>query len=212
MGSKVSIANAALRKLGAGSILLLTDDTQAARVMNGLYDTVLDQELRRYRWKFAMKRSSLPALVDAPAWGYTYQYPVPSDFLALVQIGDFYLRSGAKQKGPYALEAGIILTDYAAPLKIRYISRVDNPAMHDPLFDEVFACKLAIEAAETLTQSETKRARAAEEYKFAMSEAVQQDAIEGPPDELPWGSWLDSREGENYGTTAGPNQSYPSGY
>ena len=213
MASEVSTANAALRKLGENRILLLSDDNKAARTINGMFDDVRDQELRRARWKFALKRDSLPALVAAPAWGYAYQYTLPADFLALVQINDYYLRSGTKQKGPYALEAGLILTDYPAPLKIRYIARIETVAQWDPLFVEVVACKLAMEAAETLTQSETKRARAAEEYKFAFREAVRQDAIEAPADELPWGSWLDSREGENYGTTAADNTtSYPGGF
>lgn len=211
MASEVSTANAALRKLGENRILLLTDDNKAARTMNGMFADVRDQELRRARWKFALKRDSLPALVATPAWGFAYQYTLPADFLALVQVNDYYLRSGFKQKGPYAIEGGLILTDYPAPLKIRYIARVETVAQWDPLFVEVVSCKLAMEAAETLTQSETKRDRAAEEYKFAFTEAVRQDAIEAPPDELPWGSWLDSREGENFGNTAGDNVAYPSG-
>jgi hypothetical protein len=60
----------------------------------------------------------------------------------------------------------------------------------------VLACKLALEACETLTQSGSKYEAAANGYKFALAEAARQDAIENPPDELPWGSWLDSREAD----------------
>ena len=94
-----------------------------------------------------------------------------------------------------------LLTDLPAPLKVRYIHRVENMALLDPLFVEVLACKLALEACETLTQSGQKRQAAADDYRFSVSEAVRQDAIENPPDELPWGSWLDSRE--SLGTSAG---------
>lgn len=194
MASKVSIANRALSKLGDARILLLSDESNQARVLNSMFDEVRDAEIRRHRWKFALKRASLPALADAPAWGFAYQYPLPADFLGLVQVGEYYVRTGQKQKASWSVEGGHILTDAEAPLLVRYSARIDNPGLYDPLFVEVLACKLALEACEALTQSSGKKQAAMEEYKFALTEAVRQDAIENPPDELPWGSWLDARE------------------
>lgn len=210
MASKVSIANRALSKLGQDRILLLSDDNKAARTINQMIDEVIDAELRRYLWNFAITRTALPALADAPAWGYAYQYPVPADYLALVQVNDYYVRSSGQQ-ALWSVEAGHILTNLGAPLKIRYIRRVDNPSLFDPLFVEVLACKLAMEACETLTQSETKFERMVGQYRFAVGEAIRQDAIENPPDNLPMGSWLDVRTGEtDYATTA-DGGIYPSG-
>lgn len=206
------IANYALSKLGEEPILLLTDNTKPARLMNRLFTQVRDAELRRCRWKFSLKRASLSALVEVPDWGYSTKYPLPADFLALVQVNDIYIRPLTKQQAPWSVEEGHILTDLPAPLKIRYVYRVTNPGLFDPLFTEVLACKLAMEAGETLTQSESKRARAADEFKFALSEAKRQDAIENPPDEFPWGSWLTSREGENFlGQADGSVITLPSG-
>lgn len=205
MASDTQIANRALSKLGEERILGLNDATKGARELNSMYTMVRDAELRRYRWKFAIRRVSLPALVDAPEFGFAYQYPVPSDFLGLVQVNEFYLRSGTKDKGPWSLEQStdgtqrVILTDINAPLVIRYQARIENPALFDPLFVEMFACKLAFEACEAITQSSTKKDAISKEYDFALKEAVRCDAVEGPPDELPWGSWLDSREGPNIG-------------
>ena len=194
MASKVSIANRALTKLGADRVLLLSDDTQQARVMNSMFDDVRDAELRRFDWNFAIKRAALPALAAAPAWGYQFQYPLPSDYLRLVQVGEIYVRSARKGAAAWAVESGMILTDQSAPLRIRYVHRTDNPGLYDPLFVEVLACKLALEACEPLTQSASKKQNAMEEYRFAINEAVRQDAIENPPDDLPLGSWLDSRD------------------
>jgi hypothetical protein len=200
MAGKVEIANRALTKLGAERVLLLSDNSKEARTMNSMFDSMFDAELRRHRWKFAMKRATLPALASPPEWGYQYAYQLPPDFLSLVQVNDIYLR-GLKQKTLWAIESGQILTDLPAPLKVRYIRRVDNLALLDPLFVEVLACKLAFEACETLTQSSSKKEAADKEYKFSVNEACRQDAIESPPDELPWGSWNDSRESQ--GTYAG---------
>lgn len=195
MASDVSIVNRALTKLGADRVLLLSDDTQQARVMSSMYADVRDAEIRRHHWKFAIKRASIPALVATPIFGYQYQYPVPMDFLGLVQVNEVYVRSCRKGTAPWSLEGGNILTDFPAPLYIRYVARVTNPGLFDPLFVEALACKLALEAAESLTQSSSKKSAAMEEYKFALSEAKRLDALENPPDELPWGSWLDSRTG-----------------
>lgn len=191
MASKVSIANRALTKLGADRILLLSDDSQQARVLNSMFDDVRDAELARNHWKFAIRRTSLPALVDAPAWGYQFQYPLPPDYLAMVQINEIYCRTG--MRAPWSVESGSILTDFEAPLLLRYVSRVENTGLYHALFVEALACKLAMEACEALTQSSSKKQAATQEYEFALSEARRQDAIENPPDELPGGSWLDAR-------------------
>lgn len=195
MPSDVSIANRALTKLGADRILLLTDETQAARTINSMFTDVRDAEIRRYTWKFSIKRTSLSALVAAPAWGYEFQYPLPSDYLGLVQVNEWYVRP-RDRKAPWSVEGGNILTDFEAPLKLRYKARIENAALFDPLFVEVFACKLAMEACETLTQSGSKYDAAAQGYKFALSEAARQDALENPPEEFPWGSFLDAREAD----------------
>lgn len=211
MSSNVSIANRALTKLGAKRILSLSDPTAEARAINSMFNDVRDAELRRYRWKFAMTRTALVALSEAPAWGYSYQYPLPADFLHLVQVNDVYVRGG-KQQSPWSVERGRILCNFAAPLKIRYIARVEDAGTFDPLFAEMFACKLAWEACEQITQSSQKKQDVMNEYKFAREEAMHIDAIENPPDELPDGSWIDARwGGDVYGAADGGGP-YPSGF
>jgi hypothetical protein len=210
---KTAICNYALAKLGDEPILGLTDDSKRAKLMNRIYDQVRDAELRRHRWKFSILRAQIMALVAAPDWGYAYQYPLPSDFLQLIQVNDIYLRPLTKATPPWSVEGGKILTNLTAPLKIRYVAQVVNAGLYDPLFVEILACKLAIEGCETLTQSDTKASRAADQYAFSLKEAKRQDAIENPPDELPWGSWLASREGDIYlgGGVAGNVTDFASG-
>jgi hypothetical protein len=212
MSSQVSIANRALAKLGDERILLLTDNIKSARTISGMYEEVLLAELRRYRWKFATKRAQIMALVATPSWGYSFEYPLPDDFVSLIQVNDFYVQSRDANQAAWSVEQGSILTNLPAPLKIRYTAKIDNAGFYDPLFVEAFACKLALECCETLTQSESKFQRVSEQYKFALSEAYRQDAIENPPDILPNGSWLDSRQDQNTGFIGSNGwQAYPSG-
>lgn len=208
--STTDIANRAITKLGEARVLTMLDDTVAGRTMNSMFNQVRDAELRRNRWNFALSRTQLMALAAAPNWGYAYQYTLPADFLSLVQVGQFYVRPLSKAKGPWHVESNdsgtVILTDMAAPLLVRYVKRVDNSGLFDPLFVEVLACKLAMEGCETITQSGPKKQALAQEYKAALAEAARCNALENPPDQLPRGSWLDARE--SFGQTADDGTSY----
>lgn len=210
VASKVEVANLALTKLGDDPILLLTDDTKPARTLNRIFDLVADAEMQANWWKFTVKRTELSALAVAPAWGYQNQYPLPADYLGLVQVNEFYCRVSSRERQPWSVEAGRLLTDMPAPLKLRYISRAAVSAWH-PLFVDAFACKLAMEACETLTQSDSKFQRLAKMYEVAIGRAHQMDAIENPPEEFPLGSWNTSREGNSALDGGQDWQAFPSG-
>jgi hypothetical protein len=203
MASQTSICNRALTKLGATRILSITDNVKAARELNSMWDSLRDAELRRNLWNFAITRDSLAALVDAPAWGFAYQYQLPTGCLRLVQVGEHYYVHNLSDyrtmpEAPFQVERGstgtsVIMTDFSAPLKIRYVQRVEDTAQWDALFVEAFASRLAYEACEAITQSSTKKGEVWEDYKQALREAKLVDAIENPPEALPDDSWLLSR-------------------
>lgn len=194
MASSVSIVNRALTKLGAERILDLSDQNKNARVMKALYDDNLEQELATHCWKFAIRREQLAALSESPAFGYTYAYQLPRDYLAIVQVGQWpFIQRAPENKPLWTMEAMQILTDLAPPLAIRYISNQINPRDYSPLFIEVLASKLALEACESITQSNTKKQMLQQEYQFAVNRAIQLSVIEKAPDMLHTGNWLQAR-------------------
>lgn len=185
MTSKTEIANWALLKLGAGRISNIdTESDEKARILKSIYEPVRDSLLQKYPWKFCLKRDALTPDTDAPAWGYAYQYTVPSDYLALRSIED---------DPEYTLEDGKILTDAGTSLYIRYHRRVTTEASFHPLFVEAFVCKLAWEACERITQSSSKKDDMTKQFSFAINEAFTADAIEASMEELPESSWLEAR-------------------
>jgi hypothetical protein len=93
----------------------------------------------------------------------------------------------------YMIEGNLILTNIAAPLKLRYIARVEDPNQWDVNFREAFASRLAMEICEDLTQSETKFQRAASDYKRAITQAIRTNSIEKPPSTPPDNTWIISR-------------------
>lgn len=186
MASNVEIANRALTKIGANRIIALTDDNKEGREVNSMFSIVRDAELRAHSWRFSIKRAQLAALSTAPEFGYAYQYRPPSDCLKILEVGDYYPGADltdyvGTDTSEYAYENGVILTDYAAPLKLRYVARVEDPTLFDSLFVEALACRLAMELAEPITQSSTKRDLASREYQQAIKEAVRATSIEKPP-------------------------------
>ncbi|MBN3738084.1 hypothetical protein [Burkholderia sp. Tr-20355] len=198
MASQVGIANRALTKLGSARITSLDEDSKAAAVLNSMYDDVLDACLREHVWSFAKTRAQLAALADAPLFGFSYQYRLPTDFIRLIQIGQFLVYPRTDTRGLFSIEAGNILTDLAAPLAIRYTKRVTDPNMMDALFREVFACRMAAEACESITQSSTKRQAAWAEHDQAVAKAIRVNAIERPSQPVGDDTWLEARNGVPY--------------
>lgn len=198
MASNVEIANRALTKVGARRLVSLEDNTEGGRTVNSMFTIVRDAELREHSWRFSIKRVQQPAQASAPVFGYLYQYRIPADCLKLLQVGDWYPGADltdyvGADTSPYAVENGLILTDYPAPLNLRYVARIEDPSLFDSLFVEAFACRLAMELAEPLTQSGQKRQLAAEEYKLAVSAAVSANSIEKPPDKIADDTWMMAR-------------------
>jgi hypothetical protein len=195
MASQVDIANRALTKLGAARIISFADDNKQARAISSMFEIVRDAELRSHIWSFSVKRASLAALVSTPDWGFQREFPVPSDCLRILMVNDVYngpsLEDYRNQPvAEYSLEGNKILTNFPAPLKIRYVSRVFDTTQWDSMFVEAMACRLAMELAEDLTQSNTKRELAQSEYVAALRNAIRSNALEQPAQDLPDNSWL----------------------
>lgn len=197
--SDVAIANRALTKLGEARIISFGDDTKAARAIAASYYILRDAELRRRKWRFSIKRVALPALTSSPPFGYAYEYQLPADCIGILSVGDFApgvdlsdYRVGLDTE-LYSLEGRVIRTDLPAPLSLRYKARVTDPTQFDLAFVEAFACRLAADLAEDLTQSTAKKQAALQDYTLAIREAVAANAIEVAPTPLVDDAWILSR-------------------
>ena len=200
MASQVEVVNAALTLLGEARITSIDDDVKAARESKALLDINRDSLMAGYNWSFAMARASLIASADAPAFGYDNEFPLPSNpyCLRILQVGDTFVgvdmanyRSSSTEE--FQIEGRSILTNMSAPLHLRYVRRVTDTAQWSPNFVKAFAAYMAVDLAEPLTQSDTKRGRALDALKREISLAVRANAIELPPKQLADDSWLMSR-------------------
>jgi hypothetical protein len=187
--SVVSIANLALQKLGEPPIVSMTENSAGARAMHACYEGLRDRELRANLWKFAKRRATLAPHATQPAFTFTYAFPVPNDFLRLIKPA----RVGLDWHLEYHEGVQAILTNDGDSLEIRYIARVTDPTVFDPLFVEMLACKMAWHCAESLTQSNNKKMAAMDEYKGVRNEARQINAFEVNLQPVPVDEWLTAR-------------------
>ena len=185
------IVNRALLKLGQETVIDLTEDNERARAANALYNSVRDTLLSTYRWNFATKRAILEACELTPAFGFKYQYDLPSDFLRLISLPD----APDNARDNYAIEQQHILTDYKSPLKIIYTARVTRANLFPPYFIEAFACLLAYELCDRLKQDVSRKNVLMQEYEMTIREAKKSNAIQLANISLPTSDYINVRKG-----------------
>ena len=187
MASEVGIANAALTKLGQSSITAFTEDSTAARLANDRYADVRDALLHQHPWNFAMKRASIPAST-APAWGFTYACPVPTDYIRMYEV------NGENEKsGKWRVEDGSVVSDLTPPFEILYVYRVEDPNKMSIGFREALASTLANDWAEKITGDPSVVADKERKARFAVAQARSNDGQEGTPRDLEADEWENSR-------------------
>lgn len=198
MASDVEIVNVALTLLGESRIASLDDDTKPARESKAIFAVNRDALMAGYNWSFAKTREQLSALATAPAFQYALKYQLPSSCIRITQVGDHYVgldltdyRGSATEL--FTIEGREILTDIGAPLNLKFIKRVTDTAQFSANFAKAFAAYMAVDLAEPLTQSDTKRGRALEALKREISLAIRANAIELPPQKLADDEWLIAR-------------------
>lgn len=198
MASEVQIANFALTLLGEKRIVALTDASKQARELKALFEMTRDALLGGYNWVFAMTRTQLSPLAEAPAFQFSQQFQLPTDCLRIVLLGETYVGVDLSDfRGfpveEYALEGRRILTDLGAPLSLRYVKQVTDTTQFDANFSKAFAARLAADAAEAITQSGTKRDRAEAAFQKEINLAIRANAIQLSPVKLPDDEWVASR-------------------
>ena len=170
MASVVQICNSALNQLGASSITALTENSKNARICNERYETIRDAVYRSHPWNCLVKRVQLAQDSDTPAWGFTYQYTLPSDCLRVLQIKDY--------NSDYKIEGRKLLIEQSEVYLI-YLA-IETDVNHlDILLRETISAALSQDIAYAITSNLQVAKLMAEKYQAKLSEARHTDASEG---------------------------------
>lgn len=206
MTSKVGIVNLALFHLGEAPITSLSDSGKPATTMSQLWDTTRDAELRAAHWSFAIERTSLAALSSAPSFGYARQFELPADFIRAVQVGERIINPRTignthaarwnydSTRALFTIEGSAIHSDEAAPLKLRYVKRVENVGLYDPLFVQSLALHLAMAGGRRISSmTAADRNELAAQHRAVHMEARRVGSIEQAEEERDASPWAISR-------------------
>ena len=141
--SETSIANAALLRVGSKPITSMDDENDRADTCKRLYPYVRDSLLTEHEWGFCIQRASLSRLVDAPSFGFLYQYQIPGDVLKLIEI---YSSTKAFHQFKWHREGTAILTDQE-DISIVYKAKVTDTTQFPADFRMALESKLAAQIA-----------------------------------------------------------------
>jgi|TARA_R100000426_G_scaffold58200_1_gene41361 hypothetical protein len=170
MASVVQICNSALNQLGAASITALTDNSKNARLCNARYETIRDAVYRSHPWNCLIKRQQLAQDTATPAYGFKFQFTLPSDCLRLLGL-DAY-------NSDHKVEGRKILCNEST-IKISYVAQITDPNELDVLTRETISAGLAADLAYAITANLQVSKMMQEKYQFKLSEARHTDASEG---------------------------------
>lgn len=188
----VDIANMALSFCGSGPVVSVSDtSTPEGREVAANYAIVRDAVLTDFEWTFAVQRLLLTQDGGTPAFGYTYQYALPSNVLRVIQIydgsgcdsGDYLLFGDSSGFDPTELtdwvrEGSLILINQVAPIYARVVARVSE-GQFSPMMALALAHKLAAKMAIGLTENRTLASDQESRYEIEVQKAAARDGMQG---------------------------------
>jgi len=183
--------------LGAATITALTEDSKEARLSNRRFETVRDQVLRAHPWNAVIERKELAQDSAAPAFGFSYQYTLPTNPYCL-RVLSFWNGNVDNEIAAYdsqnmfKVEGRKVLTDETT-CRIVYIARITDTEQYDSLLSSTIAHKLASEVAYAITGSNSIAQQMFQLYQARLSEARSMDAAEGMPDKIISDTFINSR-------------------
>lgn len=171
--SEVEICNLALFKIGQSQqISALGEEGVLGESFEVLYPHTRDYLLASHPWNFAIGRSALTKDANSPAFDYSSQYVLPSDYLRAVRLWN--------TKEDWRVEGDRLLTD-ASPANLIYIKRITDVTKFSPLFQELLVTKMAADLALTIKADATKKGLLDREAERMWREAKRRDGQEGTP-------------------------------
>ena len=194
--SKIDICNMALGQAGhSRQISTLefsgsTDVPEEARMCLLYWGLAFEATARSHNWGCLTKRADISAnVITAPAWGYTYAYSLPADYLGWLRFED--------SDATWKRVGRTVHTDETA-VTIEYTARTADTDLFDPLFVEALVMRLAAFLAAGLQGENADRKVESLRLwheRVSLPAARFADSAEGNDDvSYESSEWLDSRQ------------------
>lgn len=175
--SAVSICSNALLLLGDKPIDSFDIDNDRTRLVANLYTSKRDKVLRAHPWNCAIKRVILSPDTDAPAFGWSYQFQLPDDWLRTLCVGE------DSAPDDFSVEGRKVLMD-SNVCRLRYVFRNEVEATWDALLVDAMTQVMVAALTYPITKSTTKQASEEEIVKQVLKTARAVDGQEVTPETL----------------------------
>jgi hypothetical protein len=147
MSNETAICNIALGILKAEPIINYDTDTTTRSIWcRQFYPTTRDAVLRAYPWGFAIVRKALAADPTSPIFGFDVKFALPDNpyCLRVLELDDGEL--------DWKVEGRYLLCDNST-VSIKYISRVVDTTLFEPMFTQALATRMAAVLCKPITGS-----------------------------------------------------------
>jgi len=202
MASLVDIANYALDQIGEQTISTLDDATTPARKAKlNIYQTIREVSASG-NWKCARASAVLAQDATAPAFGWSYAYTLPVDFIRIVSFND--LETEDVETELFEVRGRQIQTDEttASIVYIKDITVSGDVGAMPPLMVKAVYLALSAKLAWAIQQNRTLMAMQEEKAEKALMRARSTDAreeIRPLPDRAAGSNWISGRTSSTNG-------------
>ena len=178
MAGTIEICNNALILLRAEPIMDIDEANDRGVACKQFYQPTVDGVLRSFPWNCATIRVQLIRLVDAPVYGFSYQFTLPVDpfCLRVLEIEDQDVDT------VYKIEGRKLLIDEDS-VKIKYIGRIDEGDF-DSLLTQTISAKLASYLCHAITGKANLFDSMMKLYQYCLDEAKSVDSQEGTAESI----------------------------
>ena len=200
--SRLGLYNIGLLFIGERTLDSLTEDNEARRLLDEVYtrgNGAIRYFLEQGHWNHAMRAVKLEASSDVtPAFGYTYAFERPSDFVRLNMLS-------ADENFSFPLEDYEPEANYyyawQDPLYMRYVSDDEDWGADLSLWPETFSLWsgswLGVQIAPVL-KNDLDMERLKKDLNRLLIDARSKDASQEPPRYPPPSSWETARRSRYY--------------
>ncbi len=196
MATQLSLYNGALKALGEPSLSSLDEEREPRRALDDIYDDSLMLCLEEGMWWFARREAQVESNETGPEFGFLYRFEKPSDWIRTIAIatdGGFSCPLMDASDQPDWWYAN------STPLYVAYVSNNDEFGMNLAKWPASFTRFVEYELAERVclqvTQSDAKLQEMMKLKKMAKRDALNKDAGNDFPKQMPSGSIVRSRMG-----------------
>lgn len=179
----------ALSRLGASTIVSITQDTSEAILCNTFFDDLADEVMLEGSWTSTIKRASLAKTTNTPAYEFASEFQLPVDPFCLKVIDIDQDSTGLV---PYQIEGDKLLTD-SGSMKIRYIGRLTDTEDWDALLRQAFTARLASELAYAITGDQRRTEFELERYSRLVQQGLALNGQQGSKKTLATGEFIEVR-------------------